>query len=250
MADLGLSRSNAFSNTNSMRRPSLSKAPPAPPSAPPKLPNQLNGSVEHQLRNRVRQYENLYKQTKSQLEVLKLQFKSQEKELQTFKQQKYMIESNHSNIVKWQTQIADLEMEKQRLIDKNGVFLQQKNSYLLQLADAQQANDDLKSELDAKTEQIEHLENERTSTSATYTQQLSKKDDKYKALKAEYNSLNGEYTTLKQRNVSMEQERNAITAELKELKQEKVLMDDQSVKMKEELERIKSEHQQLQTQIG
>ena len=122
-----------------------------------------------------------------------MQFKSQEKELQTFKQQRHLIESSHSNIVKWQTQMANLEMEKQTLIDKNGVFLQQKNSYLLQLADAQQSNDEMKQEIEAKSAQIEQLENERTASSSNYTQQISKKTTQYKALKTEYNSLSTEY---------------------------------------------------------
>merc|ERR1719499_2794629 len=86
----------------------------------------------------------------------------------------------------------------------------------------------MKSEIEAKSEQIEQLENERTASSSNYTQQLAKKDDKYKALKTEYNSLNDEYAELKRRSVSMEEELN---------------------KMKEELDRIKQDHEQLQTQM-
>ncbi len=44
---------------------------------------------------------------------------------------------------------------------------------------------------------IAELENELLNSTQNYTQQLSKKDNKYKNLKTEYNSLNKEYIALK-----------------------------------------------------
>lgn len=197
----------------------------------------------------MRQYENLYKQKSSQLEHLKLQFKSQEKELQTFKQQKAAITANHSNIVKWQTQIANLEMEKENLMMKNGVLLMQKNEYLIQLSESKESIEEMKMQMEALSTQIAQLEQERTATSANYTQQLSKKDEKYKGLKTEYTSLNSDYKILRQRNVSMEMEMKTMIVELTELKQEKLLMVDETVKMRGELERHKRAHQLLTTEI-
>ena len=261
---------NNNNNNNMSHRPrgtSLAKAPPrppsAPPSAPPKAPTSISsisslsslssssssmGSDQH-LRQQLHQYQNMYKQTKNQLEVLKSQFRGQEKELSTFKSQKHLIDSNHSNIISWQKKISELESEKERLIDKNGLFLQQKNQYLLQLADQQQMNDEFKVQIDSKTAEIDKLETELTNSSQNFTQQLSKKDNKYKSLKVEYQSLSKEYMTRKKENQLIKEELNAMAVSIKEMKQENILLSDKYNKLLNQHDTLKVDHQQIQTQI-
>ena len=272
-----MSNSNTFSKTNPFsslhsknssssshyrqRVSSISKAPPKPPSAPPTAPpslpqnnhininNNNNNNNNDHLRQQLHRYENMYKQTKNQLEVLKSQFRGQEKELKTFRSQKQAIDTNHSNIIGWQKKIAELEMERQTLIDKNGVFLQQKNTFLLQLAEQQQVNDEIKIEIDSKTAEIDKLESEMTASSQNYTQQLSKKDNKYKSIKAEYHSLNEEFKKKKQQNKLIKEELNAMAINVKELKQENLLLKDKFNKLFDEYNTLKTDHQQIQTQI-
>eukprot|EP01084_Bolivina_argentea_P089374 161280_1 len=215
-----------------VRRSSIARAAPKAPSTPPKLPN--GTSNEKQLRQQMWRYENMYKQTKNQLEVLKMQFKSNEKELNVFKSQKRVIESNHSNIVLWQKKLAHLEMEKETLMDKNGLFLQQKNTYLLQLADAQQRNDEYRIEIDCKNAEIDKLESEMTHSSQNYTQQLSKKEHKYRVLKKEYDALHTQYTQNKDTNAAIREQLQVMASQFKQMKQKHTLTTHSAEKLQKE----------------
>eukprot|EP01083_Nonionella_stella_P284389 968141_1 len=93
---------NPFSNKNKTRRGSTAKAPPKPPSQPPKKIQNGIPDASHHMRRQLIQYQNMYKQTKNQLEVLKSQYKGIEKELNIYKSQKQAIDANHSNIITWQ----------------------------------------------------------------------------------------------------------------------------------------------------